>query len=57
MIRFLQLLAKILVLMIVALATALISMRLAIHGREVAVPELRGMAPAESARVKTAMAV
>lgn len=50
MIRFLQLLAKILVLMIVALATALISMRFAIHGREVAVPELRGMAPAEAER-------
>src|SRR6266542_153918 len=50
MIRFLQLLAKILFLMIVALATALISMRFAIHGREVAVPELRGMAPAEAER-------
>jgi len=50
MIRLLQLVAKILVLIIVALATALISMRFAIHGREVAVPELRGMAPAEAER-------
>ena len=50
MIRFLRLLAKILVLVIVALAAALISMRFAIHGREVAVPELRGMTPAEAER-------
>jgi eukaryotic-like serine/threonine-protein kinase len=50
MIRFLRLLAKILVLIIVALASALISMRLAIHGREVAVPDLRGMTPAQAER-------
>lgn len=50
MIRFLRLLAKILVLIIVALATALVSMRFAIHGREVAVPELRGMTPPEAER-------
>ncbi len=48
MIRFLRLLATVLVLIIVALAAALISMRFAIHGREVAVPELRGRAPAEA---------
>jgi beta-lactam-binding protein with PASTA domain len=50
MIRFLRLLAKILVLVIVALASALISMRFAIHGREVAIPDFRGMAPAEAER-------
>jgi beta-lactam-binding protein with PASTA domain len=51
MIRYLRLLAQVLVLIIVALSSALISMRFAIHGREVAVPELRGMAPAEAERV------
>jgi beta-lactam-binding protein with PASTA domain len=50
MIRFFRLLAKILVLVIVALASALISMRFAIHGREVAIPDFRGMAPAEAER-------
>lgn len=50
MIRFFRLLAQILVLIIVALASALISMRFAIHGREVAVPDLRGMAPAQAER-------
>ena len=51
MIRFLRLLAKILVLIIVALASALISMRFAIHGREVAIPNFRGMSPGEAERV------
>jgi beta-lactam-binding protein with PASTA domain len=51
MIRFFRLLAQVLVLIIVALSAALISMRFAIHGREVAVPELRGLAPAEAERV------
>jgi len=51
MIRFLRLLAQILVLVIVALAAALISMRFAIHGREVAIPDFRGMAPADAERV------
>jgi beta-lactam-binding protein with PASTA domain len=50
MLRFLRLLAKLLVLVIVALASALISMRTAIHGREVAVPDLRGRTPAEAER-------
>jgi len=50
MIRFFRLLAQVLVLIIVALSAALISMRFAIHGREVAVPELRGMLPAEAER-------
>jgi beta-lactam-binding protein with PASTA domain len=51
MIRFLRLLAQLLVLVIVALASTLISMRFAIHGREVAVPDFRGMAPADAERM------
>ena len=51
MIRFLRLFAQILVLIIVALASTLISMRFAIHGREVAVPDFRGMVPAEAQRL------
>jgi beta-lactam-binding protein with PASTA domain len=51
MIRFFRLLAQILVLIIVALASTLISMRFAIHGREVAIPDFRGMAPSEAERV------
>src|ERR1700694_2596870 len=51
MIRFFRLLAQVLVLIIVALASALISMRFAIHGVEVAVPDFRGMAPAAAERV------
>ncbi len=51
MLRFFRLLAQVLVLIIVALSAALISMRFAIHGREVAVPDLRGMPPAEAERV------
>jgi beta-lactam-binding protein with PASTA domain len=51
MIRFFRLLAQILVLVIIALASTLISMRFAIHGREVKVPDFRGMAPAEAERV------
>ena len=51
MIRFFRLLAQVLVLVIVALASTLISMRFAIHGREVAVPDFRGMAPSQAERV------
>jgi beta-lactam-binding protein with PASTA domain len=40
-----------LVLMAVALLSALTAMRLAIHGREVAVPKLEGLSPAEAERV------
>jgi len=50
MIRFLRLIAQTLVLVIVALASTLISMRFAIHGREVAVPDFRGMTPAAAER-------
>lgn len=39
------------VLIIVALVSALTAMRLATHGREVAVPDLRGKTPAEARRV------
>jgi eukaryotic-like serine/threonine-protein kinase len=40
-----------LVLVIVALLSALTAMRLAIHGREVSVPDLRGRTPTESRRI------
>ncbi len=39
-----------LVLLVVAMVSALTAMRFAIHGREVAVPKLVGMTPAEAAR-------
>ena len=39
-----------LVLMTVALISALTAMRLAIHGREVAIPKVVGMGPAEAER-------
>lgn len=48
--RFLRILAQVLVLVIVALASTLISMGFAIHGREITVPDFRGMAPAEAER-------
>lgn len=50
MIRFFRVLAQLLVLIIVALASTLISMRFAIHGREVSVPDFRGMMPNEAER-------
>jgi eukaryotic-like serine/threonine-protein kinase len=40
-----------LVLVVVALLSALTAMRLAIHGQEVSVPDLRGKSPAEARRV------
>ena len=46
--RLLRILWMALVLLIVALASALISMRLAIHGREVKVPDFRNKTPAEA---------
>ncbi|HXP16947.1 MAG TPA: PASTA domain-containing protein [Terriglobales bacterium] len=45
---FFRLLLLALVLLVVALVSALTAMRLAIHGRQVAVPELVGKAPAEA---------
>ena len=46
--RLLRILWMALVLLIVALASALISMRLAIHGREVKVPDFRNKTPVEA---------
>lgn len=46
--RFLRLLLLTLVLVLVALISALTAMRIAIHGREVEVPKLTGLAPAEA---------
>ena len=40
-----------LVLLAVALLSALTAMRLAIHGREVSVPDLRGKTPIEARRI------
>src|SRR5437016_5784879 len=40
-----------LVLLVVALVSALTAMRFAIHGREVAVPDLVGRTPAEARRI------
>lgn len=43
-----------LVLLLVFLSSALLSMRLAIHGREVRVPKVTGLTPAEAERVANA---
>src|SRR5512146_703260 len=48
--QFLRYLALALVLIMVALVSALTAMRMAIHGREVAVPKLVGLTPAEAER-------
>jgi len=40
-----------LVLLLVAVASALVAMSLAIHGREVTVPDLKGKSPAEARRI------
>jgi beta-lactam-binding protein with PASTA domain len=45
---FFRLVLLALVLLVVALVSALTAMRLAIHGREVAVPDLVGKSPAEA---------
>jgi eukaryotic-like serine/threonine-protein kinase len=49
--RLLRVLWMALLLMIVALTSALVAMRLAIHGREVQVPDVRGKTPAEARRL------
>lgn len=49
--RLLRILWMSLVLLIVALASALVAMRLAIHGREVEVPDFRGKTPAEAHQI------
>ena len=48
---FLRLVLLALVLLVVALVSALTAMRLAVHGREVIVPELLGKTPAEARRI------
>ena len=48
---FLRFLWMALVLVIVALVSALTAMRFAIHGREVSVPDLQGKSPAEARRI------
>ena len=48
---FFRLVLLALVLLVVALLSALTAMRFAIHGREVAVPDLVGKTPAEARRV------
>ena len=52
--RFFSVLLLTLVLMTVALISALTAMRLAIHGREVAVPRVVGMSPIEAERTGAA---
>src|SRR5271166_6280083 len=52
--QFLRMLLLALVLMTVALISALTAMQLAIHGREVAIPKLVGMSPLEAERVSAA---
>jgi eukaryotic-like serine/threonine-protein kinase len=47
---FFRMTLLVLVLLLVALVSALTAMRLAIHGREVEVPKLVGLTPAEAAR-------
>jgi len=50
MLRFFRLLLLALVLLTVALVSALTAMRFAIHGREVAIPRVVGMEPSEAER-------
>jgi len=52
--QFFRMLLLALVLMTVALISALTAMRLAIHGREVAIPKVVGMSPAEAERAGAA---
>jgi eukaryotic-like serine/threonine-protein kinase len=53
--QFFRMLLLALVLMTVALISALAAMQLAIHGREVAIPKLVGMSPAEAERAGAAL--
>ena len=52
--KFFRLLLLALVLMTVALVSALTAMQIAIHGREVAIPKLVGLSPAEAERAGAA---
>ena len=53
--QFFRVLLLALVLMAVALVSALTAMQLAIHGREVAIPKLLGMSPSEAERASAAL--
>ena|SRR5271165_6242692 len=53
--KFFRMLLLALVLMMVALISALTAMQLAIHGREVAIPKLVGMGPVEAERTGAAL--
>ncbi len=53
--KFFRMLLLVLVLMTVALISALTAMQLAIHGREVAIPRLVGMSPFEAERAGGAL--
>jgi eukaryotic-like serine/threonine-protein kinase len=52
--RFFGILLRAMVLLVVGMASALTSMRFAIHGREVQVPKLIGLAPADAERAANA---
>src|SRR5882757_52369 len=52
--QFFQMLLLALVLLMVALVSALTAMQFAIHGREVAVPKVVGMTPSEAERAGAA---
>src|SRR5580704_12065339 len=52
--QFFRMLLLALVLMTVALVSALTAMRFAIHGREVTIPKLVGMTPLEGERLSAA---
>lgn len=54
MLRLIRLLLLCLVLLVVAITSALVAMRFAIHGREVSVPRLQGLTPAEAERLTSA---
>lgn len=49
--KFLTFVLRLMVLVIVFMISALVAMRLAIHGRQVAVPKLVGMAPAQAQKL------
>src|ERR1700679_2840056 len=53
--QFFRMLLLALVLMTVALISALTAMKLAIHGREVAIPELVGLSPLDAERAVAAL--
>lgn len=54
MMRFLRWLLCALIILLVGLASMLTAMRFAIHGREVAIPKLTGMTPAQAEQVANA---